>query len=60
MSATDTPTSCPGCGGTAVHESLRDGPTDRPRAFGHWLVCDACGYEWRPDERDGEETGTDG
>jgi uncharacterized Zn finger protein len=48
MNATDTKTSCPECGSGDVHEELRDGPGDRPRAFGHWLVCESCGHEWQP------------
>jgi hypothetical protein len=50
MNATDSPTSCPDCGSTDVVEVLRDGPPDTRHAFGHWLVCQSCGREWRADK----------
>lgn len=63
------PRSCPSCGSTDLLDSLRD-TTPEPgtilppdRGFGHWVVCQSCGHEWRPDggrHGEGRKEATDG
>ena len=61
--ATPLRSTCPHCGSTdLVHEQRDAWPTGGtippPQAYGHWIVCQACGREWPGDGRV-EEAGDD-